>query len=139
MLPSCTKLWIHSPLPHWCLKLMKSGVARAKAPCLKYLGVLSARIDAEKQMDDTLKDTKKNVWPEADSGLQSYLVSTIQVYLSLIWKAYSYQPLKLQCPRSYEYAIGLWPRKPSTPCFVRYQARQDDGNCLKLVWELIQF
>jgi hypothetical protein len=60
---------------HWCLKLMKSGFARAKVPCLKNLDVLSARIDVQKWMDDTLNDTKENVWPEAKSGLQICLVT----------------------------------------------------------------
>ena len=38
--------------------LMKSGFARAKVSCLKYPYVLSARIDAKKQMDDTFRNTK---------------------------------------------------------------------------------
>ena len=54
---------------------MKSGFARAKVPCLKNLDVLLPRIDAKKITDDTLQDTKKNVWPEAYSGLQTYLVT----------------------------------------------------------------
>ena len=46
---------------HWCLKPMKSGFARAKVSCLKILDVLLASIDAKKNPDDTLKDSKKNV------------------------------------------------------------------------------
>ena len=54
---------------------MKSRFARVKEPNLKNLDVLSTRIDAKKIMDDTLNDTKKNAWPEAYSGLQTYLVT----------------------------------------------------------------
>ena len=54
---------------------MKSEFARAKVPCLKNIDVLSPRIDAQKQTDDTLKDIKENVWPEAYRGLHSYLVT----------------------------------------------------------------
>ena len=77
---------------HWCLKSIKSGFARAKVPCLKYLDVLSARIDAKnKQM--ALSRTLKC----ATRGLQRLTdLFGLQVYLSLIWKAYSHQPLKLQ-------------------------------------------
>ena len=46
---------------HWHLKLIKSGFARAKVPCLEYLDVLSARIDTKKHTNETVKDTKKNV------------------------------------------------------------------------------
>ena len=40
---------------------MKSGFAKAKVPWHKNLDVLSARIDAKKLTDDTLKDTKEKV------------------------------------------------------------------------------
>ena len=40
---------------------MKSEFARAKVPCLKNIDVLSPRIDAQEQTDDTLKDIKENV------------------------------------------------------------------------------
>ena len=53
---------------HWCLKSMKSGFARAKVPCLKNLDVLSARIDAKKLTDDTLKNSKENVGTEDNRG-----------------------------------------------------------------------
>ena len=46
---------------HWCLKSMKGGFARAKLLCLQNLDVLSARIEATKLTNDTLKDTKENV------------------------------------------------------------------------------
>ena len=62
-------------IAHWCLKSMKNRFARATLPCLKYLGVLSARIDAKKQTDGTFKALKKNVWTEAHSGVQTYSVS----------------------------------------------------------------
>ena len=55
-------------------RAMKSGVTRAKVPRLKNLDVLLPRIYAEKWMADTLQDTKKNVWPKAYRGLQTYLV-----------------------------------------------------------------
>ena len=46
---------------HWCLKSMTSGFARAKGPCLKNLDSLAPRIDAQKCMDNTVKDTKENL------------------------------------------------------------------------------
>ena len=49
---------------------MKSGFARAKVSCLKNLDVWSARIDAKKITNDTLKDTEENVYTEANRGLQ---------------------------------------------------------------------
>ena len=53
---------------------MKSGFAIANVPCLKNLDILSPRIDAQKWMDDTLKDPKENVVPEGYIGLKTYLV-----------------------------------------------------------------
>ena len=59
-------------------------------PCPNNLDVLSPRIDAEKMMDDTFKDTMTR-------GLQRLTdVFGHQVYLSLILKAYCNHPLKLQ-------------------------------------------
>ena len=78
---------------HWCLKSVKIWFAKAIVACLKNLDVLSMRIDAQKWMHRTLQDTKENVWLEAYSGLQTYMVTR---YLRLIWKAYSHKLLKLQ-------------------------------------------
>ena len=76
----CTEASLHcttfyTQTDHWCSKSMKSGFARAKVPCLKNLDVLLQRIDAQKWTDDILQDTKKNVWPEAYRGLETYLVA----------------------------------------------------------------
>ena len=62
-------------ISHWCLKSMKSGFARAKVPCLKTLDILSARIDAQKWKEDTLNNTKVNIWPQTNSGLRTFWVT----------------------------------------------------------------
>ena len=62
---------------------------------LKNLDVLTPRLDTNKLRHDNLQDTKEKVC----RGFFQRLADLFghQVYLSLIEKAYSHQPLKLQC------------------------------------------
>ena len=76
-------------------------------------------------------------WCDALRRALCDLVSQVELYFQFQQSSRSYPITTL--PRRYQYAIGLCPRKPSTPCLARYQAWPYDSGRFKFVWELFEF
>ena len=58
---------------HWCLKSINSGFATAMLPYLEILDVFTQRIDAQKLMHESPKDTKAKAFRGSVAGNCTHL------------------------------------------------------------------